>query len=64
MKVLGKILSESRTKSGLTIRELSDTLKISSSYLEAIERGKYKDTPGDPYTFSRLEVKHRLMGIL
>ena len=50
MKILGKILSESRTKSGLTILELSNTLKISSHYLEAIEQGKYKNTPGDPYT--------------
>ena len=51
MSVVGNLLKEARVKRGLNIRALASSLNISLYYLQAIEEGNFKSTPGDPYTF-------------
>jgi len=50
MRTVGKILKESRESKRIDIRSLSKTLKISTEYIIAIEKGQINKTPGDPYT--------------
>ena len=51
MSVVGNLLREARVKRGLDLSALAKSLNISIANLEAIEKGNFKLTPGDPYTF-------------
>jgi cytoskeletal protein RodZ len=45
-------LSAWRTKRGITLSAIVRSTKISSHYLEAIERGRFRDLPGGTYDIS------------
>lgn len=46
---IGSMLQDARTKKGLKINEISKSLCIRKSYLEAIESGNYEEIPDFPY---------------
>ena len=50
MKTTGKILKESRLKKNISLDKIAKKLNISIHYLNAIEDGIFKNTPGEPYT--------------
>ncbi len=46
---IGQKLLEERIKQGLSIKDISVTLKIKPHFLEAIEKGRYSDLPSASY---------------
>jgi len=46
---LGERLSEERKKQGFTLLEVSKSTKIRANFLEAIEKGEYKNLPSSAY---------------
>jgi len=46
---LGQRLAEARLKKGLTLEEISQSTKIKTAYLEAIEKGEYEKLPSVSY---------------
>ena len=62
-QTLGDRLSEVRRSLGVSIVDVSRTLKISVAYLEALERGQYHALPGGIYTENFLKRYANYLGL-
>jgi cytoskeletal protein RodZ len=63
MDAIGKTLKEKRIEKGLTIEDVSDSIKIRRKYLEAIESGNYSEIPDKVYTKSFLKIYAEYLGL-
>ena len=63
MEAIGKTLKEKRIEKGLTIEDVSDSIKIRRKYLEAIESGNYSEIPDKVYTKSFLKIYAEYLGL-
>lgn len=50
MKKLGEQLYNSRNKKGISLEQAAESTRIRYEYLDALERGDYKELPADVYT--------------
>lgn len=55
-------LTSHRIRQGVTLQQIAGTTKISRRYLEAIERGAFKELPGGVYTINYLRQYAQAVG--
>ncbi|MCK4891475.1 MAG: helix-turn-helix domain-containing protein [Candidatus Pacebacteria bacterium] len=58
----GELLKRKREKKGISIKEVSEKLKIKTSYLEDIEENNYNKLPPDVYVKGFIKSYSRLIG--
>ena len=56
MKFVGEYLREERKKKKITLTTVSNELKISFGFLDAIENDEFSKTPGGVYTIGFLKA--------
>lgn len=59
----GEILKEERIKKGLSLREVSDKIKISPNFLDAIENNNLHYLPGGFFTRNFVRAYARVLGL-
>lgn len=59
----GEILKEERIKKGLSLREVSDKIKISPNFLDAIENNNLHYLPGGFFTRNFVRAYARFLGL-
>lgn len=60
---VGSFLFEARTKMGFDLEQVADKINIGKSYLEALEKNKYKALPGKVYAINFLKKYAKFLGI-
>jgi cytoskeleton protein RodZ len=60
---IGKTLREARESQGLTLRDLEETTKIRTYYLQALEEEAYSELPGQTYVMGFIRTYSRSLGL-
>ncbi|HZW82373.1 MAG TPA: helix-turn-helix domain-containing protein [Candidatus Deferrimicrobium sp.] len=60
---IGKTLRESRESQGLTLKDLEETTKIRTHYLQALEEEAYSELPGQTYVMGFIRTYARSLGL-
>jgi len=60
---LGDTLREARVRRGLTLKEVEDTLKIRSKYLQALEQNDFEVIPGPTFVRAFLRTYSSFLGL-
>jgi len=60
---VGELLKSSRLKSGEDIADIARSLRISRSYLTAIEEGRFEDLPGATYSLGFVRAYSEYLGL-
>jgi cytoskeleton protein RodZ len=62
-KTIGDILKAEREKKNITYAQISDELKISTTFIQALEQNKYDIFPGEPYVVGFLNNYSEFLGL-
>ena len=60
---VGSELKIARVRKGLSIKNVASSIRISSSYIEAIEKGKFDDLPGEAYIIGFIKAYSKFLGL-
>ena len=60
---VGSDLKVARVRKGLNIKDVASSIRISSSYIEAIEQGKFDDLPGEAYIIGFIKAYSKFLGL-
>lgn len=63
MKELGAKLKEAREKKGITLQQIQEKTRIGMRYLEALEEGRFEETPGEVYLKGFLRSYAEVVGL-
>lgn len=60
---IGKTLREARQRQGLSLRELEDSTKIRTHYLQSLEEENFSELPGQTYVMGFIRTYARALGL-
>lgn len=60
---IGSELRAARVRAGVELRDVAQKLRISGTYLDALESGRFADLPGDVYVFGFLRSYARFLNL-